>query len=104
MSKPLPEMTDAELYVECADAVRVMSLRVLTLTATMAQIFRTATEYDEKGAPACLEFGMYGIMMSLGDLLSNMDALEDRDEWMDPLFEELQRRYPKPQSIVTPTL
>lgn len=87
-------MTDAEFYIECADAVRVMSLRLVSITSTMAAIFRTATEEDQKGAPALLEFGMYGIMNSLGQVLSNMDAMVDGDEWMNPLFDELRRRYP----------
>jgi hypothetical protein len=30
----------------------------------------------------------------LGDLLSNMDAVEEGDEWLDPIFEAAQARWP----------
>lgn len=33
-------------------------------------------------------------MEYLGDLLSNMDAVEDGDEWLDPIFEAAQARWP----------
>lgn len=36
------------------------------------------------------------IMEALGDMLNEMDAVDDqRDEWLTPVFEEAQRRWPQ---------
>ena len=35
------------------------------------------------------------IMNTLGDILNGMDAVEDSDAWMDPVFEEAKRQFPQ---------
>jgi hypothetical protein len=36
------------------------------------------------------------IMETLGDILNGMDAVTEEDDWLKPVFEEAQRRWPQP--------
>lgn len=85
------EMTDAEFYVECADVVHHLATQIMVIARQSAMLCR----FDDKDehAPAILEFGMYGMMNSLGDILNNVDAVEPEDSWTTPIFDELHRRY-----------
>ena len=38
------------------------------------------------------------LMETLGDILSGMDAVTKRDEWVDPIFKEAQRLWPSEHS------
>ena len=99
------KMTDAEFYVECADAVAHMAAQLTTIarqTAGLCRSIRTQGESDKFARPI-LERSMQQMMECLGNLLNDLDAGEEGDDiWMDPLFNELHRRFPRDQKAPAP--
>ena len=37
-------------------------------------------------------------MEQIGDMLNGMDAADESDEWMEPIFREAQRLFPQPKA------
>ena len=60
----------------------------------------------ESGSKISLPLEMIGqrtayLMEVLGDVLNNMDAVTEDDEWMAPIFKRAQERWP-PENLTNP--
>ena len=81
------EMTDAELYTECAKAIRRMANEIVQ---TFAQLTPIAAA-DPELLKAMLVSSVPTAMNGLGDICNAMD-ISDGDEFMDGLFDEMNER------------
>jgi hypothetical protein len=86
-------MSSARFHIECADAVAHLATQVMVIARETAALVRR--NGDEDTALPLLEFTMRPMMECLGDLLDGLDAVEpSEDSWVNPVFEELHRRFP----------
>lgn len=97
----LSKLTDAEFYVECADVVHHFATQVMTIARETASLCRRVP--DDRFGSANLEFSMRWMLESLRDLLSDMDAVTSDDDWVNPIYEELHRRFPKNSRLLMKT-
>lgn len=82
-----------EKYKQVADQCRV----VAHLATAIAQVHTDkARLFAANGAPSIVDYvGRHTahLMETLGDILNGMDAVEEEDDWVDPIFEKAHRMF-----------
>lgn len=89
------EMTDEEKRKQVADQCKV----VAHLATVLTEINSTNEAMIREGSLARI-LDIIGRrtayqMEQLGDMLNAMDAAEEEDEWMDPIFEKAHQLWPQ---------
>lgn len=86
-----PSVEMMEQVARQCSAVRHLAVVLAQLHGDYACMF--AAGHHEKIADL---FGhrTAAMMETLGDILNGMDAVEEGDDWLDPIFEEAHRRWP----------
>lgn len=70
---------------------KVVAHLAKALATVMEQTAEALPIYEQKGMLDMAGRRSAEIMEMLGDLMNNMGAVDDADEWTHPIFEEAQR-------------
>lgn len=104
-AEPMTVPLTALHLIEDAEQAHDQCRAVVHMALSLAEVYvaRAAILASSPLAPIEIIGESSAVTMEyLGDLLSNMDAVEEGDAWLDPIFDAAQARWPQASPLVAP--
>ena len=104
LAAPAPPDAPAEAHQLHGDAklAHDQCRAVVSLANSVAEVYaaRAAIVEHDNSLADLIGYASAAAMEWLGDELNAMDAAEEEDEWIDPIFDAAQERWPQPSAAL----